>query len=374
MPMQIKIGPPVTGTNFFPREEILTRLLEGMEQGHLIFLAPRRTGKTSLMHSLQARKRGQCVFINLEKCSHPKLWIKELVKGLRSHKDPMWLQRLKSVEDLLERLESEILHLKPADWSQAANRLHESLMRLRDPLWFLLDEFPTMVDLIARNQGADQADAAVHWLRACMQVPHSPVHFMLTGSIGLKNVLRRHRIRDPFTDIPRLYLEGLKEQEALQLALTLAKDNRLALDQDLAQAYLQRLGPAVWPYFIQLFVAELQEAAAEPGQPIELERLYREVAWGKRNQYADNMWSRLGEVFEDPLAANARALLRQIAATDAGVPRTELRARFDQLEAEDYAYVLEVLEHDGYLISAENGEVRFFSHLLRDYWRQKGRV
>lgn len=116
------------------------------------------------------------------------------------------------------------------------------------------------------------------------------------------------------------------------------------------------------------------QEAAESGQPIELESIYGQVAWGKRNRYADNMWTRLGEVFEEPLAATARALLKQIAAGDQGVAADELRSRFPQLEAEDYAYVLEALEHDGYLISTETGAVRFFSHLLRDYWRWKGRL
>ncbi len=298
-----------------------------------------------------------------------------MVKELRTISDKAWWQRLKDTADFLERLDSELLNLRPADWHEAAESFSMALSRLQQPVWFLLDEFPTMVDLIARKQGAAEAEAAVRWLRGCLQEnSNSPVRFLLTGSIGLDNVLRRHRIRGPGNDLRREFLMPLGQAEALELALTLAKDNGLALDQDLAQAYVQRLGPAIWPYFIQLFVAELQEAAAEPGQPIELARIYREVAWGKRNQYADNMWSRLGEVFEDPLAANARNLLRYIAATDLGVPASELRDRFPQLEAEDYAYVLEVLEHDGYLISAENGEVRFFSHLLRDYWRQKGRV
>jgi hypothetical protein len=86
------------------------------------------------------------------------------------------------------------------------------------------------------------------------------------------------------------------------------------------------------------------------------------------------MWTRLAEIFDQPQATNAKAVLKLIAATDSGLPRDELRARNPQLEDEDYQYVLEVLEHDGYVIEAENGNIQFFSHLLRDYWRWKGKV
>lgn len=249
------------------------------------------------------------------------------------------------------------------------------LGRLQEPVWFLLDEFPTMVDLIARKHGADEADAAVRWLRGCLQEnTDSPVRFLLTGSIGLDNVLRRHRIRGPGNDLRREFLTSLNAAEALELALTLASDNHVLLNETLALEYLRRLGPAAWPYFIQLFVAELQDAEASPGQPADLEQIYRRVAQGKRNQYSDNMWTRLAEVFDPPQATAARAALKLIAAKDLGMPRDELRNRVSQLEDEDYQYVLEVLEHDGYLTEAEDGNIRFFSHLLRDYWRWKGKV
>ena len=374
-PMQIKIGAPATGSDFFPRDNIVNNLQNALRVEHVLFLAPRRTGKTSVVLHLKEIAPARCVFINLEKCNHPRLWIKAMVKALRGIQDNTWLQKIKTAGDFLERLDSEVVNLRETDWNDAADRLMEGLGHLREPVWFLLDEFPTMVDLIARKHGADEADAAVRWLRGCLQEnTDSPVRFLLTGSIGLDNVLRRHRIRGPGNDLRRVELPPLSNTEALELALTLARDNHIPLNKTLALEYLQCLGPAVWPFFIQLFVAELQDAAASTSEPIDLEQIYRRVALGKRNQYADNMWTRLAEIFEKPLASTARTVLKLVAANDFGVPREELRSRVSQLEDEDYQYVLEVLQHDGYLTEAEDGNIRFFSHLLRDYWRWKGKV
>ncbi len=53
MPMRIKIGAPATGSDFFPRPQIEAKLLRAMQTEHVLFLAPRRTGKTSLILHLR---------------------------------------------------------------------------------------------------------------------------------------------------------------------------------------------------------------------------------------------------------------------------------------------------------------------------------
>ncbi len=47
--MKFKIGSPVTGPNFFPRPEVIDEILGALEEDHFIFLAPRRTGKISIL-------------------------------------------------------------------------------------------------------------------------------------------------------------------------------------------------------------------------------------------------------------------------------------------------------------------------------------
>jgi len=101
-PMQIKIGAPATGSDFFPRDKITRQLLDCLRVEHVLFLAPRRTGKTSVVLHLKANAPARCVFINLEKCNHPKLWIKAMVKGLREIEDRTWLHRLEAAGDFLE--------------------------------------------------------------------------------------------------------------------------------------------------------------------------------------------------------------------------------------------------------------------------------
>ena len=39
-PMQIKIGAPATGSDFFPRDNIVNNLLNALRVEHVLFLAP----------------------------------------------------------------------------------------------------------------------------------------------------------------------------------------------------------------------------------------------------------------------------------------------------------------------------------------------
>jgi hypothetical protein len=50
--MNITIGPPVSGDEFFDREETIETLWDALEAHSVLLAAPRRVGKSSLMLKL----------------------------------------------------------------------------------------------------------------------------------------------------------------------------------------------------------------------------------------------------------------------------------------------------------------------------------
>lgn len=374
--MQVVIGAPATGNNFFPRPQISQQLRRALQVEHVLFLAPRRTGKTSVLLDLQthAPARTHTVFLNLEEFSHPEQWINAMVAKLSQIDDEVWLQKLKMAGSFLERIKSKNFEIAAVDWATKGQELMQDLQQLKDPIWFLLDEFPIMIDQIAKTHNVDLAEATLHWARNLRQQPNSPMRLLLTGSIGLDSVLRRHGIRGVANDLRRETLKPLQPDEALRFTLKLAQDNGINLPEALAQDYLQRLGLGFWPFFIQLLIAELQEADPLPSTCADMEQIFQTLARSKRNQYAANMWDRLRDIFNPTEQAAARALLKLVAAQPEGIALPQLRGQLPQLEADDFDYILEVLQHDGYLSEAESGNICFFSQLLRDFWLYKGRV
>jgi len=373
-PMQIVIGAPATGNNLFPRNKISQQLQRALQVEHVLFLAPRRTGKTSVLLELRLNAGAPTIFMNLEEFRHPEQWIDAMIIGLSQIQDEAWLKAAKRVNDFLPRLKNKYLEIAAPDWQSKGQHLLKDLQQVDQPIWFLLDEFPIMIDQIAKTHGLPLAEAALHWVRSLRQQPDSKERLLLTGSIGLDGILRKHGIRGVANDLRREELKPLSFEEALAFTLKLTSDNQINLSEDLARDYLQRLGAGLWPFLIQLFVAELQDHNTQPTSPADIERIFHTIARSKRNQYAANMWDRLRDIFTDAEQTIARALLKLIAAQPTGIAPDQLRGQLLQFETNDFEYVLDVLQHDGYLTETDNGNICFFSNLLRDYWLYKGRV
>lgn len=47
------VGPPATGERFYDREELIKQIWERLDSDNILFVAPRRFGKTSVMLNLQ---------------------------------------------------------------------------------------------------------------------------------------------------------------------------------------------------------------------------------------------------------------------------------------------------------------------------------
>lgn len=91
-PKKLKIGSPVSGDDFFfPREDIIKRLRKTLLRDHVSFLAPRRTGKTSILRYLEteAPQDHPHYFINLETITSPAQMVAQLISPL-FQVNPRW--------------------------------------------------------------------------------------------------------------------------------------------------------------------------------------------------------------------------------------------------------------------------------------------
>ena len=83
--MNIKVGPPVSEDNFYPRPELIARLLRALEHAHVAFLGPRRTGKTSCLRRILATPPTGYVpiLINLEKYDSAEAWLLAMLEHVQ---------------------------------------------------------------------------------------------------------------------------------------------------------------------------------------------------------------------------------------------------------------------------------------------------
>jgi uncharacterized protein len=397
--MNIKIGPPVSEDNFYPRPALISRLLRALEHSHVAFLGPRRTGKTSCLRKIVATPPTGYVpiLLNLEHYDRVESWLAAMLEGVRVElKKPgpkapwllaqgaAFLSRIEELTIMGHGIKLAAAKEKPATWRPLADELLRLLQETNPPILFLLDEFPVFLNLVARRHSRDEVEALLNWFRAARQalVDHAP-RFLVTGSIGLKGVVRRLGLSPTINDFDTLEIPPLTEADALKFLEILAHDNRIPLSAAGRRHILKLLG-GPWPILLQLFISEIQEThPTKAPTKAELDRLYREgLVAGSRNEYCSGMFTRLKDVFSDSELRLSRELLKSLCRASAGFSRDDFEALHARLvplpeqralHADELDYVLDTLKHDGYLHQDHDGpqRTRFASHLLRDFWQRK---
>ncbi len=393
--MKLKLGSPVSGENFYPRPEVTSRLLRALDRDHVSFLAPRRTGKTSVLIHLEetAPEDHPHLRINLETCTSPSEMMAALMSALSEEK-PRWHQTLGKLKestlsairliDTVSIAGNEIRLAKGGDWKKPAEAFLKQLTRHAGRITFLLDEFPILVDTAAK-QDRDDCEAMLRWFREWRQrTADSGIRFLVTGSIGLRNVVRRHNLADTVNDFDTNDLPPLSQSDALDLIAALAQGENIPLDEKHAKQIIQLTGNA-YPYFLQIFVAEIGDHLASHSEaeltPKTLQDIYQtRIVAGPKNQYLPHMWDRLDTVLKPDETKIAKAILRAVAKQSEGFSSEQIteaaRASVPDscnLDSSTLQYVIDVLKHDGYLLqdTVAPHRTRFFSHLLRDYWTRR---
>jgi len=396
--MKIRIGPPVVGENFFLRPDLIGLLKNRFSLGNLAFLGPRRTGKTSCLRAILADPGDYLpIYMNLEEHDSVERWFGDMLEELRTAFDkPEKAKRLGGkVSDFLKRIEKVSipggggLEFKKSNiderWRRTADEFLNLLLEADVPIVFLIDEFPVFLTLVGKNRDISEVESVLNWFRAARQkLAEKPVHFVITGSIGLKGVVRRFGLSPTINDFDVLTIRPLTDGQALEMLELLAADNDIPLSLAGRRNILKLLG-ANWPILLQLFISELQAAClTKPPTKAQLSQIYKErLVAGGRNQYCDGMYDRLKEVFVDGESLTlARAILKAVCLSPDGLTRTDFEKVHRVLVPDDshrvllgdeLEYVLDTLEHDGYLLQETEGEqrTRFASNILRDFWLRK---
>lgn len=394
--MHFKIGSPVTGNNFFPRPGVIKELKAALED-HVLFLAPRRTGKTSILYHLRTVMDTETAvfFINLEKFKTPQEWVGSMMECLLSDRKFHSILRSmgKSYEKIMgqfnriESIEASGIGMKLREsvgdnWKRTAEMFLHKLTKMEHRVLFLLDEFPILVKQIEKQEG--DVENMLRWFRDWRQdYKTDRIKFLVTGSIGLDNVARKMGLEDTINDFNTISLPPLTKKEAIEFMEKLSQDNGFQLSLRAKTTILEYLGPP-WPYFLQIFLAEIKNRQDRENIKLTSEtikRIYHEhMVFGPKNKYLSHMFGRLREIFSHDELRLGRAVLKECAQKPAGITRSDIqkihrRTIKDNMlrDEEQMDYVMDVLKHDGYLIQDVYGEqkTKFFSNMLKDYWKRR---
>jgi hypothetical protein len=371
-------------------------LWEKLEAGHVILAAPRRFGKTSVMYRLMDKPRGDYKFIHadLEHLAQPAELItmltvqlaraeesklSKIAQGLSYFPQALWSGVRDNIDEVgLFQVKLKLREELRPRWQESGEELFKKISESRTPIIFVLDEFPMMIDRMAKLPAhREDAKILLHWLRNIRISPEAVnVRFLVAGSIGIGRVLNELGEINAVNDFEQVRLEPFPGKVAAAFLGELAKTHKLPLSDSIRGRMLELVGAPV-PYFLQIIFSEVAKAYKLGGEEItaeSVEQIYRDKVLGVDcKTYFDHYYSRLREYYDPKEEKAVKRILREIAAVGPLTRDACFQFYREQMgqgaDVEDFNLTMSDLENDFYIrYDFEAKRYAFSCTLLRDWW------
>ncbi len=387
----LPVGNPATGNDFIDRERETAFILDTIEKDHVMLVAPRRFGKTSIMRNIEKRlesKHRPCVFLEVESINSPGEFITDLVTALiecegASHKTRVFsaLKRMfTQVPEIIDEIETPVFraklrsHLRAEfsdDWHEKAKKIETIFGEIANPVYIILDEFPVAI----QNMEDDDARKFLHWFRRLRQ-DSAKVRFIVGGSVSIDPVVYGVGGTPVINDFRRVNIGGFEEDVALSVVEQVFQEEDWEYSPEIGRAVLDCVGDPYIPYFLVIMLSGLKEEAdISEGvpSPTLVDRVYNKRILGSEGRhYFEHYSRRLQVTYSEQEAKTARAILSKVSVADSlsmAIAYDIFRRNYGSDNEDAFRALLAQLNHDFYVTSETPGELRFYSKMLRDWWR-----
>jgi hypothetical protein len=412
-----EVGNWVAGEErFWDREAEVPHFIELLEGGaHVLLVAPRRVGKTSLMREVARRSEDRFIslFIDLQKAQTPADAMAELAFATRPHQSLFARTReaFKNTLSNVETLGNDELMIKLRDgfsssWQARAKRLLDDLALEEKPVVIFMDELPILVNRLLRNaegrrtpETIREADMFMSFLRSQALAHQGKLRFVVAGSIGLQPILRAAGLSATINNFTPFTLDPWDNYAAIGCIEALANESNVKLDDGVPQEMVALLGSCV-PHHVQMFFMHLYTDARRNDQKptitlADVQRVFQKSMLSSRGHAElSHFEERLSAVLSPDDLPLALDLLTEAAvvgklddsaiailvddATEPpprpiGFARSVPTTTMSQEQRERVRNLLDIFEHDGYLQREEDGYV-FVSRLVREWWKARHKL
>ena len=380
----------------YGREEFIDHLWQMIDRNNILLLAPRRFGKSGVMRHVLLRPRAGYLPLSfeLEDVDSPEEFVWRVTRELLKH------DVLRSLLSNAKRLpgiftawvkanfdeaefEGAKIKFKEAikeDWREAAKRMLTELEKADKTIIFLFDEFPAMLDRLLEKQGKNVVRDFLAWFRTVRMEQKDVLRrhrFIVAGSVGIDQILRKLGATDKLVDFARLTVEPLDETAAHQLAGDLARSCSVNCNDAIRSSLFELIGAPV-PFFIHIFMSQLAQLplARRTGLTVaDLQRIYRDRVLGPTCRHYFTHYSTRLQRYGKTGEKAALAVLRAVASHER-ISRPALfdiyrKARGKAVSDQAFDELMADLEYDWYLrLDTDTNEFHFRLKVMQDWWRR----
>jgi uncharacterized protein len=377
-------GPPAEGDSYIRRQYLNDEFWLEIEKGsHILFIAPRRVGKTSVMKDLveNPQKSYSCIFEDVESDKTLQEFFKRLYFLILNKLSLVGKTRTNVIRWLKERGIEEIsfegvikFKEKELDYKDELLLLIQKLPELEQKIVLFLDEFPEVISAIRRTEGDDKAIEVLHTIREIRQKEgFKNCTFVLAGSIGLEHVVGSLDRMKLINDLHPVRIESLSRDEAMQLITQLTLSATVKYTPELIEILLDRIEHLI-PYFIQLMVEEIDGILHKEGRHIpqvkDIETAFESIV--KKNTNLNDWKDRLNVPYirADETLFSHKILL--MLSHNGSLTIQEIYNEAPLLTSPgNYMDIVFTLIRDGYISEKNEGIYKFTSPLLQAWWKKQ---
>ena len=382
--MKNSVGQAVRGDNFWNRENELASIWDAIESGsHILLVAPRRVGKTSIMFNLQDNPKDGyiIVYVDTESAdSENEFWQKlfnalmeeEFIGKIKKYTKKFGLFLEKTSIDKISTKGVEFADGSVVDYATAFERLLKELDS-NNKLIIMVDEFAQTVENIIKYEDDKSAQSFLRTHRALRQNSNlsDKVTFVYAGSIGLESVVAKMSATKLINDLNSIKINPLTPEEGQRFTKQLCESVSIDMSDDRIALLLKRIEWLI-PFYIQLLIQELKTLSRESGcNTIDSEMIDIAMERALSHQHLFANWrSKLKEGFKTEGYLFSKEILNRIS-EEGTMSSLKIRNIATKHELDDdYAKeIIHSLVYDGYINNHDNvKEYRFNSPILKLWW------
>ncbi len=376
--MRIMTGQAARKENFWDREKELEDIWYKIHSGsHILLVAPRRVGKTSIMYNILDNPKDDYIvlYIDTESAdSENEFWKKLFHRLMEEEFVNTFKNKAKHFFNILQTINITEVSTKgikfgdgtEMDYASAFKKVVKALDADKK-LIIMMDEFAMTIENIIKYEGEKSAQSLLKTHRELRQdkIFLNKVIFIYAGSIGLESVTSKINSIGLINDLSPVKISPLEFDDAKEFIQVLSKSNSIEIEEAQIEYLLNKIEWLI-PFYILLIIDELRKAKKLVTISM-IDGAFLSIL-DNRNHF-EHWHSRLKS-----LADNEYQFSKEILNTiseDMTMQSNEIiniAAKYS-LQEDEAKEIIHSLMYDGYINNNDNPkEYRFNSPILRMWW------
>lgn len=388
----IVTGAMAVGSGFFDREADIREIWELLKnKKNILFRAPRRFGKTSLLNHIASHTHEgwQVCFVDLEGGDSAEKFVEKILTAMLVKEcfDPYLPVHLagqhiyaKTDREQLAILRRERQAIQK-DWKKYAETLFNQVENtLEDTRFlFILDEVSFLIEdmMDQKDDTEDQINELMTWFRE-LRTQYNKIQFILSGSEHLPSFLSAFGIDSRLDDLGKAHLDLFDREISREFIFLALAGQKVAAAIREIDLMLTLMGKPI-PYFLHLFLDAICRTCKERKTLSSDEIVsvyYHHLLGSESKRYFESITRQLDRYnqYGRRNTAGAKSILDRLAIDEKPVAAKELKIIWQETTGsfEQFDIMLDIMHDDFYLATNENQQVFIDSKLIKEWWRKYG--